>query len=102
MRRLTTFAASAVVALGVLTGCASEAPAPKASPSFDRKSEEERDWRSLVQWTSAPHRLSICDAAGKGGEPEILALIKREAYLTTHAGAARDAPRWVKWCSNKG
>jgi hypothetical protein len=109
MRRLIVPAL--VAAALTLTACSSsddQAPAPKVTsaepsestePTFDAKAALHESWVSARDTYPADLKLDICEAAKKGGEADVKALLTdsdRMPFVVDHPDY--DAGQWVIYC----
>lgn len=94
-----------------LAGCSSsdEPAAPATStattskaPMFDRDAAQRESWESARDMYSADLKLSICDAAKKGGKAGVKALLtdsERMPFVVERPDY--DAGQWVTYCASK-
>lgn len=104
---LATATTAALIALGGVVGCsssdgsASDKPTtPAVAPTLDRDAALQESWQSAVDTYSADLKLSICEAADKGGAKSVKAFLVDQdemPFVVEHPDY--DARQWVKYCA---
>ncbi|WP_458085747.1 hypothetical protein [Streptomyces malaysiensis] len=117
---LVSTAVAALIALGGVVGCSSsgdssdsgtsapardswaddQADAANDAPTLDRDEALHEAWQSAVDTYSADLKLSICEAADKGGASAVKSFLTNEdemPFVVEHPGY--DAGEWVKYCA---
>lgn len=98
----------AALAVTALAGCSSSndkaepTPVPSTSaPTFDKNAALHEAWTQARDTYPAELKLSICDAASKGGASEVEAVLTNSddmPFVVEHP--EYDAKQWVTYCAS--